>query len=574
MAKKRILIIDDDMGIGESLSDIFKEKGYLVSVANKGSVAIDKLKQNDFNIALVDIKLPDISGTELIRKIREINPETACIIITGHASVKNAVNALELEASAYITKPLDIDELLNRIKNALEKQRLKKELKESEEKYRLLIETTGDIVLLHDEKGCIKFVNQAGIKYTGFSKTEFLKHNIDEFMLEDEITKMQERAASRHAGNASELNIETEFISKAGNKINVDVKGSPIFKDGKFFAALIVARDITKRKRAEEALQKSEKKYRLLAENTLDCIWQMGADFKFIYVNPSVFQMLGFTQEEWIGSLLADHCSPDNMEVMGDLTREEIKKGSKSAGIKFETYLLHKSNREIPVEITAKVLFDKNEHPVGLQGITRDITERKEAEEKLKNTIDAAIDTMSNIIEAKDPYTHGHQHRVCQLAVSIARNMKLPKDKVEGIRIASLIHDIGKIGLPTEILSKPGKLTDIEFSLIKDHSQIGYDILKSIDFSYPIASVVLQHHERLDGSGYPNNLKDDEIILEAKIIGIADVVEAMSSFRPYRPALGVDAALEEITQNRGILYDPEVVDVCLRLFKEKGFKFE
>jgi len=188
--------------------------------------------------------------------------------------------------------------------------------------------------------------------------------------------------------------------------------------------------------------------------------------------------------------------------------------------------------------------------------------------------MDAAIDTMSKIIEAKDPYTSGHQHRVCQLAVHLARELGLSEAKIEGIRIASSIHDIGKIGLPTEILSKPSKLTDIEFSLIKGHSQIGYDILKSIDFSYSIAQIVLQHHERLNGSGYPNKLKGDEIFLEAKIIGVADVVEAMSSFRPYRPALGTDKALEEITQNKGILYDPKVVDACLKLFKEKGFKFE
>jgi len=200
--------------------------------------------------------------------------------------------------------------------------------------------------------------------------------------------------------------------------------------------------------------------------------------------------------------------------------------------------------------------------------------QRRQAEERLKKTLDATIETMSKIIEVKDPYTHGHQHRVCQLATRIAQEMKLPKDKIEGIRIASLIHDIGKIGLPAEILSKPTKLIDIEFNLIKGHSQTGYDILKSIDFSYPVANIVLQHHERLDGSGYPNNLKGDEILLEARILGVADVVEAMSSHRPYRPALGIDVALEEITQNKGILYDPEVVDTCFKLFREKGFKFE
>jgi len=199
-------------------------------------------------------------------------------------------------------------------------------------------------------------------------------------------------------------------------------------------------------------------------------------------------------------------------------------------------------------------------------------TERKQAEEKLKNTLDASIQTMSKIIEVKDPYTAGHQQRVSQLTTAIAKELNLSPDKVEGIRIASLIHDIGKISVPTEILSKTTTLSDIEFSLIKGHSQAGSDILKAIDFSYPVAQIVLQHHERLNGSGYPNNLKGDEILLEARIIGVADVVEAMSSHRPYRPSLGIDAALDEISKNKGTLYDPEVVDICLKLFKEKEFK--
>ncbi|GAH90174.1 unnamed protein product [marine sediment metagenome] len=140
--------------------------------------------------------------------------------------------------------------------------------------------------------------------------------------------------------------------------------------------------------------------------------------------------------------------------------------------------------------------------------------------------------------------------------------------------IAALVHDIGKINIPAEILSKPSKLNEMELSLIKNHPKTGYDILKTIDFPWPVARIVLQHHERLDGSGYPQGLKGKKILLEAKIMGVADVVEAMSSHRPYRPSLGIDKALEEISQNRGIFYDPEVVDVCLKLFKEKGFKFE
>ncbi len=151
--------------------------------------------------------------------------------------------------------------------------------------------------------------------------------------------------------------------------------------------------------------------------------------------------------------------------------------------------------------------------------------------------------------------------------------MNLSPDQVEGIYMTAILHDIGKISVPAEILTKPGRLNEIEMNMLRTHPEVGYDILKRIDFPWPLAKVVLQHHERMDGSGYPKGLKGDEILLEAKIIGIADVVEAMSSHRPYRPALGIDKALEEISKNKGILYDPEVVDACIKLFKEKGFKF-
>jgi putative nucleotidyltransferase with HDIG domain len=201
------------------------------------------------------------------------------------------------------------------------------------------------------------------------------------------------------------------------------------------------------------------------------------------------------------------------------------------------------------------------------------VVQLKQSYQKIKIAMNATIETMSKIIEVKDPYTSGHQQRVSQLATAIATELNLSQDKVEGIRIASLIHDIGKIGIPTEILSKSTALSDIEFSLIKAHSQIGHDILKSIDFSYPVAQIVLQHHERIDGSGYPNHLKGAEILLESKIICVSDVVEAMSSHRPYRPALGIDAALSEIYKNKNVLYDPKVVDICITLFREQGFIF-
>ena len=192
----------------------------------------------------------------------------------------------------------------------------------------------------------------------------------------------------------------------------------------------------------------------------------------------------------------------------------------------------------------------------------------------LQKAMQGIIHVMVLTIESRDPYTAGHQQRVTLLASALAQEMGLSEKEVEGVKMASLIHDIGKISVPSEILSKPGKLTEIEFCLVKTHPQSGYEILKNITLPWPIAKIVLQHHERLDGSGYPLGLKDKEILLEAKIIGVADVVEAMASHRPYRPALGIEKALEEISQKKGILYSPEVADICIKLFTEKGFKLE
>jgi len=210
------------------------------------------------------------------------------------------------------------------------------------------------------------------------------------------------------------------------------------------------------------------------------------------------------------------------------------------------------------------------------------ITERKRAEEelrqsyvKLQRTLEGTVNALVSAIEIGDPYTAGHQRRVTHLACAIANEMGLPQEQIEGLRMAGLTHDIGKISVPAQILSRPGPLSDLEFGLIKTHSQVGCDILNgTIEFPWPVAQIVLQHHERMDGSGYPARLSGEEIILEARILGVADVVEAMASHRPYRPARGIDKALKEISEHKGILYDPEVVDACLKLFTEKGFKFE
>lgn len=197
----------------------------------------------------------------------------------------------------------------------------------------------------------------------------------------------------------------------------------------------------------------------------------------------------------------------------------------------------------------------------------------KQSELKLRASLLDSVSAIAATVEMRDPYTAGHQRRVAHLATAIARELGLPEQQIEGLHLACVVHDVGKIKIPAEILSKPGKLTEIEFFLILEHSRSGFEILKSIDFPWPIAEIVLQHHERLDGSGYPQGLKGEQILLEARILAVADVVEAMISHRPYRAGLGVDAALAEITQKRGSVFCDKVVDVCVRLFREQGFNF-
>ena len=190
---------------------------------------------------------------------------------------------------------------------------------------------------------------------------------------------------------------------------------------------------------------------------------------------------------------------------------------------------------------------------------------------KLQRTLDQTVEALSSITEIRDPYTAGHQQRVARIASAIGAEFGLPRDMVEGIRVAGTLHDIGKIAVPAEILTKPSKLLELEFGLVKTHPQVGHQILKGIDFPWPVAEAVLQHHERLDGSGYPRGLAAADIIPEARILAVSDVVEAMASHRPYRPAFGIDTALDEILRGRGSVFDPEVCDACIRLFEEKGF---
>ena len=326
-------------------------------------------------------------------------------------------------------------------------------------------------------------------------------------------------------------------------------------------------------------MRESEAKFRALVESTSDWIWEVDEHGKYTYSSPQVYDLLGYHNEEIIQKSPFELMTPEDAKRHRDMiTSIANKRGSFHL---LETANLHKDGRVVFLESSGTPMLDLDGKLNGYRGINRDITERKEAEqerriaaEKLEKTLLQTIEAIAATLEARDPYTAGHQRHVAALAQAIATEMGMSDANISGLYLAGLIHDLGKISVPAEILSRPGGLKQIEFELVKCHPQTGYDIIKDIPFPLPIAQMVLQHHERLDGSGYPQQLKGDQILLEAKILAVADVVDAMTTYRPYRQGLGVEAALEEITKQRGVLYDEAIVDICVALFRENRFAFE
>jgi putative nucleotidyltransferase with HDIG domain len=235
----------------------------------------------------------------------------------------------------------------------------------------------------------------------------------------------------------------------------------------------------------------------------------------------------------------------------------------------FETQHLRRDGSKIWVSMNVRALYDERGSFIFYEGTVEDISLRKTNE-----VMDGITKALCTAIEIRDPYTAGHQERVTALAVAIAKEMHFTEDHLRAVRIAGMLHDIGKIYVPAEFLSRPGLISMNELNVLRDHTEAGHEILKGIAFEYPIADIIRQHHERMNGSGYPRGLSGDRILLEARIIGVADVVESMASHRPYRPSLGIVKALDEIQKNRGVLYDETVVDICMKLFTEQGYRID
>jgi PAS domain S-box-containing protein/putative nucleotidyltransferase with HDIG domain len=610
----QILIVDDDPQVLNVLAEILRAYNYLVRTASSGHMALQEVVDEVPDMILMDVKMPDMDGYKVCHRLKsdERSRMTPVIFISGLDEAEDKVKGFKAGGVDYITKPFRAVEVLARIKIHLELRYLQKQLeeqnvhlqqeitvrkqaedalRESERRLYDIINFLPDATFAINRKGKVIAWNKAIEEMTGIKADDMLGKGDYEYNLPfygerrpsliDLVLRADEEIEERYqyVRRYGNILLGEAIVNMKEENLTLSGKASPLYdSDGNIIGAIESIRDITEQKLTEDALYHAEAEYRAIFENAQEGIFRSTFDGRFIIANRALASMLHYDSPRELVNAVTDiphhlYVNPGDYETL-------IKMIEEYGPVKgFEVQLYRKGGSMLWVSINMHTVSDTDGQLMYYEGIVEDIAVRKKADEerkqsikRLEKTLGATVQAMAVVVETRDPYTAGHQKRVSCLAHAIATEMGLSKSKIEGVRMMGAIHDLGKLAVPAEILSKPTKLTEVEFCLIKTHSQAGYEILKEIDFPWPVSEIVLQHHEKIDGSGYPRGLKGKDILLEAKIVCVADVVEAMASHRPYRPSLGIEKALKEISRNRGILYDPDVVDACIKLFHEKGYK--
>lgn len=427
-------------------------------------------------------------------------------------------------------------------------------------------------LLVYDRSSLkIRAVNDAAIALYGYSRDELLRMRADQLIPPEDVPILQGYLASLKGPMRAQRIWRQR--RKDGSPLMVEIASNDV-PFARRPARLCCIRDVTEVEGSMARLQQSEERYRTLIEQPIAGVFMLRGE-RIDFVNKRGAEIFGYSPEEMTGRPIQD------LIVAADLTRIENHIHRMLAGavqsVRDEFGVRRKDGVEIMIGAHAALSELQGDRVI--LGIMQDITEVarsrdtiNEYAERLERTVIGTLDMIGRVIELRDPYTAGHESRVGELAAAIGAEMGLDEARQRGLRIAGAVHDVGKISVPSEILTRPGKLSPTEYQLVMQHAQSGFDILKAVDFPWPVAEVARQHHERLDGSGYPNGLQGDAIILEARIVAVADVVESMAAHRPYRAGLGIDRALAEIEAHAGTKYDADAVAACLRLFRVQGYR--
>jgi len=599
----KVLVVDDDPSLRKTLSDILRVKGYEVAAAGTGAEGVAEAERAFVNVALIDLKLPDISGIEVMGRIKLATPLTEAIILTGHAALETAIEATNKGAFSYLLKPYEIDDLLLHIRHAIERQQGQQEILRLASFPRL----NPDPVIELDSSGKVTYLNPAAGKLFPDLVEQGMKHPMLEG-LEDMFTafwkgELRESVREVEAGNAN-YEQRVYFVPESDliriTALDITERKEREAKIEKLNDLLLILRDINE---SLLTLESEQDIFQTVCESLkklgdVVIVWGVSNEPE-LKIAPVICSGTGnvdlsAVEARWaeLGSGFVEGAIRERMPiVIQDVGADEQLPAWQEAvrqwGVKTAVTVPMFTGDEIIAALSVFSCqvgaFDEervrflsevaSNVAIGVRSLRLDKRLRATLE-SLRKSLDGTVEAVARMMELRDPYTAGHERRVSQLACAIGKEMGLPERQVEGLRVIGYLHDIGKIAVPAEILSKPTVLSDIEVAMVRTHSRSGYDILKNLEFPWPVAQAVLQHHERLDGSGYPEGLKEQDIILEARILMVADVVEAMASHRPYRASRGLGAAIDEIASNKGKLYDPDVVNACVRLFAEHGFSLD
>lgn len=587
----RVLLVDDEESIRITLSEFIKDKKYVIETAADATEALRLMDKHAFDVVVTDIVLPRMNGVALMKKIRERAPDTQVIMLTGDPTVETAAEAVRAGAFDYLTKPVSKNAIRRVVANAAyvkaltdEKRQLEEanrwyqnhleELVEkrttalmaSEKRYRVLFTSIADPIFIFDKEtnrflGC----NQSVLNRYGYTMDELFSITPQHLHPSEEVERVI-------ANIDDEEDLSTHrytHVTKGGEQFPVEIHTAALEYRGKE-AWISIVRDITKQVRAENALRESELRYRGIVQYQTECIDRWLPDGTVTFVNDAYCRYFGGSCNEFIGN--------DWLRTVAQEDREQMRVYAESLKTKLtpENPVSTSEHQEVRadgkirwMQWSDQAIFDKQGDLVEFQSVGRDITVQKQAEEALKDHYVNLAETMARTFNLRNPYTAEHQLGTARLIRLVGEKMGWEEGRIQNLYIGTLLHDIGKVAIPEAILRKPGKLTKEEWAFVQTHPQRGYELLNEANLPWPVAELAHHHHERLDGSGYPDGLKGDQLCEEVRILAVCNVVDAMSRPHPHRLARSKEEIVDELKRGKGGEYDSMVVSILLEMI-ERG----